>query len=237
MNVNNVTEEQLRDLIQSMNEWYAKLGDEAQAIVTDLSSQNYMNILYWLEEHAPEMYGEFDLFQDYLHQALRKRKPEELKQALMSAGFGAEALLSALLKAATRALKSYYYAALLRELDEAALEQTIAMIMKDVYVEERYSSWARRRVYLGREREDETKKMYSIIIALVTLFYKRSSYTLEQLEDYMDEELCFSEAQREAFIRVFLEHKAAMDRYFLFRKLSELSDALTEDGESEDDAI
>lgn len=203
-----------------LNQWYLALAEQEKQFVLYSLHEGYKEMMAFIELEQPDLKDVFDFVLALLRQWGRDISLKQL-QARMRRYKLNEELIRELSELAYRSLLLYRYAAFLRESSEADFEHIVSKIMIDNYVERRYNSYSLCAEYLGITDEDATRDSYEIVMKLVEYHYKQLD-TLEELGEFMEQELAFSSRQIDIFAQQIITYRDAIDRFIMFKRLRSL---------------
>lgn len=208
--------------IPVVDAWFSKLEKgQKDGLLTQLSAGGKA-WQEWMQEHAPHSREPFLELDRYVMELMKRKSADKVKKELKAQGLQTVELLDSLITRATKELRYYYDAATLRDASLEEFERIVSNVIADFFIERRYSSWAKRNEYLGLSEERAARACYLIVANLIQTFYNRN-VSLEVLETFMNVELEFTEQKSGRFADLIVRNKEALDRYFLFQRLSKLT--------------
>ncbi|THF72465.1 hypothetical protein [Cohnella fermenti] len=207
-----------------LNQWYDSLPEEQQDLVIQAISESYKAIIHWLQANAPEIGEIYESLQEQVHE-WGKRGSSPYIRSRMSSYKAHPDLAKAMRDIASRTLEPYRNAAYLRKRESDEFEKIVTLIIMDNYVERRFNSYYYCDEYLGISDLPNTRSSYMTVMNLVEQHYERLD-TLEELGEFMEEELSFSVEKIDIFLKLLIEYREDLDRFMLFRKLKRLEQAM-----------
>lgn len=214
-----------KEQLQLLNQWYLELAEQEKQFVLDSLREGYKETMAFIELKQPDLKEVFDYVLALLRQWGRDVSLKKL-QARMRRYELDEELIGELSELAYRSLLLYRYAAFLRTSPDADFERMVSKIMVDNYVERRFNSYSLCAEYLGLSDEDAARDSYEIVMKLVEYHYGQLD-TLEELGEFMEQELAFSSRQIEMFFQQLLTYRDAIDRFILFKRLRALESKIS----------
>lgn len=208
--------------IPAIDAWFAKLGDPHKGELLEQLTSGGKTWQDWMQEHEPDWKEALLELERYVTDRMKEQPGETVRKDLAEQGLRATGLADALIGRAMKELRYYFDAATLREVSLEQFERIAANVITDYFVERRFTTWIRRTEYLGLTEEDAARTCYLVVVNLIHNFYDRN-VSLEVLESFMTDELGFSEAKAGWFAELIIRNKEALDRHFLFQRLTKLA--------------
>ncbi len=215
---------------QKIADWYEGLDEHKQLQLQQWAEEGGGEFVLRFREMFGEEVGLFEAWHDEIRRALkRKTRQSVLVKVVKECPGLPEFIGKSLIRAVHSSLQNFRLALFLREMDSEEFARVVELIVLDNYVERRYSTWDKCHSYLKLDDELMTRGCYRIVAAIMEYHYHLFE-TLEELEEFMTEELEWEADKVEVFIGLIVRYREAIDRTMLFKKLKRIERQL---GESE----
>lgn len=215
--------------IPRLHNWFVQMERQDQESLLNVIEQGDGALQQWLDENAIEEKESFLELLQLTSEYLKENNEEKVLDMLDKMGFKAIELAEALVHQAQRELRFYVDASALRAASLEQFESIAAKVIVDFFVERRYFTWEKRGEFLGLDDQTEVRGCYTVIVNLIHNFYDQE-ISLELLESFIIEELGMTVDKAGRFTELIVRSREALDRHFLFRRLSKLAVLMENNG-------